>query len=141
MPAAGELLVLGAVTALTVQRRDVPGQPEVEVVVGLLPLAGLVAIETGDVSAAVLAALELVDDGGRLLAMTLGAAPGRRYELRKRLINLGRGSGVVYQQGAQQQGAADGDGNKYRPKWHPRAGSFLPQFSSYSFDSVARSPW
>ena len=65
-------------------------------VVSLLPLAWLVAIETGDVSAAVLAALELVDDGGRLLAMTLGAAPGRRYELRKRLINLGRGSGVVY---------------------------------------------
>jgi hypothetical protein len=67
MPAARELVVLRAVAALTVARGDVPRQAEVEVVVRLLPVLRLVAVVAGDVGAAVLAALELVDDGRGLL--------------------------------------------------------------------------
>ena len=82
VPAAGELIVLGAVAALAVQRRHVLRQTEVVMVVCLLPVVRLMTVEAGDVGAAVLAAFELMDDGRGLFAMALGAAPRRTHEFR-----------------------------------------------------------
>ena len=64
-------------------------EAEVEMDVGLLPLASLVAVVARDVGAAVLAALELMDDSRCLLAVTLCATTGGANQFRQRLISVG----------------------------------------------------
>ena len=118
VPAARELLVLRAVAAPAVQGRDVPREAEVVVVVRLLPVVRLVAVVAGDVGAAVLTALELVDDRRGLLPVALRAPPGRPHQLRQRLSDLRPRPRLVDQQRRQQQRGADGDGDEDRPEGH-----------------------
>ena len=121
MPAAGELLVFRPVAAPAVQGGDVASQLEVVVVVRFPPLERLMAFETGDVGAAMLAPLELVDDRGSLAPVALRTPPRRSHQFGPRLPDLRFEPGVVDQQRPQQQAAADGNGNQDRPEGHSLA--------------------
>ena len=58
-------------------------------VIGFLAFAGLMAVVAGDVGAAVLAALELMNHSRGLLVVTLRATPGRANQFRQRLVDVG----------------------------------------------------
>ena len=76
VPAAGELLVLGPVARLTVQRCDLARQHKVVVLQLILTIERLVTVVAGDVGLAVLAAFELVDDGRGFFPVALRAPSG-----------------------------------------------------------------
>ena len=112
MPTACELVVLGPVTRLTIERGDLARQLEVVVSELILTVESLVTVVTGDVGLAVLAAFELVDDGRRLFPVALRASPGGLREGWELLTRLACGSRTVDQERRQDQAAPDHDGDE-----------------------------
>jgi len=92
---ARKLLVFRSVATAAVQGGEIDGQREVVVVLRFLAVQSLMAVQTGDVGAAVVAALKLVDDRGCLFSVALRAATGGPHKLRDRLVSLASGSRMV----------------------------------------------
>ena len=118
VPTADELLVLGPVTRLIVQGRDIACQLEVVMRERILTVEPLVTVVAGDVGLVVLAAFELVDDRTSLFPVALRAPPGGLCEGREWFACLTGWSRTVDQQSRQDQAAPNDNGNEDRPERH-----------------------
>jgi len=118
MPTPRELLVLGTVARLTVQRCDLACQHEGVVLEIVLTVERLVTVVAGDVGLAVLAAFELVDDCRGFFPVALRAPAGGPRESREWVARVTRRSGAVDHQRRYDQAAPDHGRNEDRPEWH-----------------------
>ena len=78
----------------------------------ILTLMRLMTVETAHVRPAVLTPLELMHDGGGLLAIALGAAAGRMNGIWSHRPDLDGRTGLVDQDGREQERTAYRDGDK-----------------------------
>jgi hypothetical protein len=110
--AARVLLVLGAVALRAVFRRELQGDLEAPVVLGLLALDGVMTIEAVHAGGRVSAALELGHDGRGLVAVTPGALARGLRELSRRLAGLHLRAAAVHDDGSRDQRGSQEDGDE-----------------------------
>ena len=88
MAATHELFVLGAVTVTTVGGRQGFGDLEPVVTDAVLTLLGLVAVQAVHSASCMIAALELVDDGRRLVPVATRTLSFGADKVRSRMCEL-----------------------------------------------------
>jgi hypothetical protein len=112
MPATRVLVVFARVALGAVLRRQSLRDREALVFDALLPFHRVMTVETVDAFDRVPAPFELVDDGGSLVPVALGALPRCLDQGRRRLADLGPRPPGVHEKRSDDQSRRDDDGGE-----------------------------